>query len=61
MKTTSGYTDCCCRDCFEIAISNNWLCPAFCLECQEAGCGHDEECKRSDAYGMGEEAQNNDE
>ena len=49
---SSGYTDCACRDCFEIAISEDENEPAFCLECEEAGCEHDEECKREDAYGI---------
>lgn len=46
----SGYTQCACRDCFEIAISDDENVPAFCWECEEAGCEHDEECRREDAY-----------
>jgi hypothetical protein len=43
---TSGYTDCACRDCFEIAISSDDKKPALCNLCQEAECSAngDEEC-----------------
>lgn len=34
----SGYCDCACRDCFEIAISDDDDGPALCLDCEEAGC-----------------------
>lgn len=38
-QSNSGYHDCPCRDCFEIAIGcdddNN---PDLCHECEEAGC-----------------------
>jgi len=43
----SGYTECKCRDCFEIAISNDMEHPDFCWECEDAGCEEDEECKVS--------------
>lgn len=48
----SGYTECACRDCFEIAISNNTNNPALCWECKVAGCEGDSEseCARDDAY-----------
>ncbi len=51
----SGYQDCGCRDCFEIAIGDGE--PALCHSCEEAGCdveggseceadhGHDEDCE----------------
>lgn len=39
----SGYTDCKCRDCFEIAISKDGK-PAYCWECREAGCEAEREC-----------------
>lgn len=39
MQSNSGYHDCPCRDCFEIAIGcdedNN---PDLCSECEEQGC-----------------------
>lgn len=41
----SGYTNCRCRDCFEIAISDDEAVPAFCWECEEAGCEEDSECQ----------------
>lgn len=54
---TSGYTDCACRDCFDIAIGDmkrdhHTLCSA----CADAGCSRygDEECQRDDAYGADE-------
>ena len=40
----SGYTDCRCRDCFEIAVSNDTDNPDFCHECETAGCESDSEC-----------------
>lgn len=44
----SGYTDCPCRDCFEIAIDGD-----LCNECEEAGCSAegDGECESPNAYG----------
>lgn len=53
---TSGYTECACRDCFEIAVSRNVNNPDFCHECEEAGCERDAECARPDAYGVEEES-----
>lgn len=46
----SGYRDCACRDCFDIAIGEHG---ALCNECEAAGCeAHAEiECSRPDAYG----------
>lgn len=35
--TTSGYKDCACRDCFEVAIGDEGE-PALCHACEEAGC-----------------------
>lgn len=50
MKT--GYIDCACRDCFEIAIGPVG---AMCAECGEAGCdAFYTECRRSDAYDTAE-------
>jgi hypothetical protein len=42
----SGYSDCACRDCFEIAISDDIAHPDLCWECEEAGCSAegDAEC-----------------
>lgn len=43
----SGYTDCACRDCFDITIGGS-----VCHHCEEAGCSDDgeQECYRDDAY-----------
>lgn len=43
----SGYCNCACRDCFEIAISSDDK-PALCWECEESGCSAegDSECDR---------------
>jgi hypothetical protein len=50
--TTSGYTDCACRDCFDVAFDGG-----LCSDCEKAGCeAHAEtECCRDDAYGVSEE------
>ncbi len=46
----SGYCDCSCRDCFDIAIGVAGK--ALCVLCEEAGCeANDGECQRDDAYG----------
>jgi hypothetical protein len=49
---SSGYTNCACRDCFEIAISSDESKPELCSDCEESGCSADgdSECQRSDAY-----------
>lgn len=44
--TMSGYKDCACRDCFEIAIGDDGE-PALCSECEEAGCDLDGESECS--------------
>lgn len=49
----SGYTDCACRDCFEIAIGEPG--EAFCWECEEAGCEGDSDCQSESAYGGSED------
>lgn len=41
----SGYCDCACRDCFEIAITSDDEKPAFCHACEGAGCELDSECQ----------------
>lgn len=48
----SGYTDCACRDCFEIAIGNGTD-PALCHECESAGCDPAGECQQIHAYCSG--------
>jgi hypothetical protein len=50
----SGYCDCKCRDCFEIAISGADGEIAFCNECEESGCSEDDECLTDGAYGFDE-------
>lgn len=49
--TNNGYTNCACRDCFEIAIGKPGS--ALCHGCEEAGCeaGADCECSAPHAYG----------
>jgi hypothetical protein len=53
----SGYTDCACRGCFDIAISSDMRVPELCGDCENAGCDRsgDSECCRDDAYGYGEQ------
>lgn len=53
--TESGYTPCACRDCFDIAISNDIRNHELCSECADAGCEpFDGECCRDD-YGVNDE------
>ena len=56
-KVISGYVDCACRDCMNIAIASDGK-PALCSDCQEAGCeaGADKECQAPGAYGDLDEA-----
>lgn len=50
-KGSGGYTDCACRDCFDIAIGTAG--EAMCWACEEAGCeANNGECRRADAYGV---------
>lgn len=42
---TSGYTECRCRDCFEIAVSDDMANPDFCWACEAAECDEDSECR----------------
>jgi hypothetical protein len=51
----SGYTNCKCRDCMEIAVSDDMDDPDFCNACEEAGCEEDEECQAEGAYGGDED------
>ncbi len=54
MGANSGYHDCPCRDCFEIAIGENEDGSAsLCNECEEAGCdaSGESECDSPGAYG----------
>ena len=48
----SGYTPCKCRDCMEIAISNDMANPDYCNAC-EGICGPESssECQAEHAYG----------
>lgn len=48
-----GYVPCACRDCREIAIGKRG--EAVCVECEEAGCELDSECKLPHAYCEGDE------
>lgn len=41
----SGYVDCACGTCFEIAIADDDQPYAFCHACEEAGCEPDGECQ----------------
>lgn len=49
----SGYTNCACRDCFDVTVSDDMDEPELCSECEEAGCDCEggSECCRDDAYG----------
>lgn len=48
----SGSSCCACRDCCEIAISDDENEPDLCLECEQAGCSveGDAECLAEHAY-----------
>jgi hypothetical protein len=53
----SGYKDCACRDCFDIAIGEDGE-AALCNLCAEAGCEpNNGECERTDAYGADDEGE----
>lgn len=46
----TGYCDCACRDCFEIAIGEAGK--ALCHDCESAGCeANNGECQAPGAYG----------
>ncbi len=52
----SGYTNCACRDCFDVTVSSDLAEPELCSLCDEAGCEPaDGECARPDACGADEE------
>lgn len=56
----SGYHDCPCRDCFEIAIGEDKDgSDSLCSDCEEAGCdaSGQGECESPDAYGQAEQDQ----
>lgn len=61
---SSGYQNCACRDCFEIAIGDGGG-TAVCLGCEAAGCADDPgfpeaECQAPHAYcGADEQAEQN--
>ena len=42
----SGYTNCLCRDCMDIAVSEHTSKPEMCGECYEAECEPNTECSR---------------
>lgn len=52
---TTGYCDCLCRDCFNVAVTDNHGNPQMCGPCQHAGCEENKECQRIDAYGCEEQ------
>lgn len=45
---TSGYTDCRCSTCFDIAVSDDMADPSLCCLCEQAGCDGEGECQRED-------------
>lgn len=54
MPKFTGYTDCACRDCFEIAIGVQG--EALCSDCEAAGCDCEAgECQAPGAYGVDDE------
>lgn len=53
MSENSGYHDCPCRDCFEIAIGcDDDGRPSLCFACETAECDRNGECQAPHAYGM---------
>lgn len=49
----SGYCNCTCRDCFDVAISSigDIIGEVLCFKCEEAGCeANDGDCQREDLY-----------
>lgn len=57
----SGYTNCACRDCFDVTVSSDTTKPELCSECQEAGCtNHNNLPDYMTAYGLGYECQRTD-
>lgn len=56
----SGYTNCACRDCFDVSISSDTSKPELCGECKSAECErptpnvegftYTYECQREDSY-----------
>ena len=52
-QATSGYCDCACRDCFNIAIRSSGLVGELCHACKQADCDEtgQSECDCADAYG----------
>jgi hypothetical protein len=62
-KKPSGYVQCACRDCFEIAIDDGEHEPTLCHECEKAGCDWDgsTECRGPSAYGGSESQFDDDE
>lgn len=56
MANESGYCACLCRDCFDIAMTDEHGNDSLCADCEDAGCEpFDGECQRDDAYGVGDE------
>ncbi len=51
-KEASGYRDCACRDCFNVAVG---VSGAVCSDCEDAQCDVDGECQAPGAYGGEEE------
>lgn len=47
----SGYTNCACHDCMDVAISSDITKPELCWECETEGCEPGGDCQRDDAYG----------
>lgn len=56
----SGYCACECRDCMEIAMTNDDGTPTLCSECEEAGCdaAGESECEAAGAYGLDDGEEN---
>lgn len=46
----SGYTECACRDCMEVAIGNNEPGGAYCWACAESDCTRDSDCNAPHTY-----------
>jgi hypothetical protein len=56
----SGYSNCACRDCFDVTVSGDVTKPELCGLCEDAGCEpNDGDCQRDDAYGAGDRDSDN--
>lgn len=54
MASTSGYTQCACRDCLDDTVSSDMSDPDLCSICKDSGCDRElddgGECQRIDQF-----------